>query len=294
MAEQHVEMAPVIANHDSANQPFRLLDLSQELRDHIYEYLIIDPDMDGATIPRSDYNLYKYSHLVDMRFYRTMLQVNRQIRDEFCDTLCTIKQKARDNEVRMNLTEQPTKFYGDSGDFSFPFSVMGPRLSPLSVFSKHIRSVAVEITSFLEHYQSMQLQATSDLISALEDATELRSIRVALIVPAGGIFSFSWVKREVERFKAIQGFNLAIVDVPILQNDKNELVTLWAEAQVNVSGWKHAGAMSRSLSGWERSGHNDGFDHQCFQCWIEKQDAGRIRIPIPNSDGKVINRRIRW
>jgi hypothetical protein len=271
------------------DQPFRFLELSQELRDYIYQYLIIQ-----GKPTRLNRKIFQYNMLVDLWLYAPLLRVNRQVRNEYCDKICATRHAtSSDHEVKLNIPEHPTARNATAkGCFQHSLVPMGLRC-PL--FIKHIRSLAVEITSFLEHdLAASQLQTTSYLIRILEGAEQLRSVRIVLLVPEGGIFSFSWVLRELEGFRAIQGFSMAVIDVPILRNDTKETVTLYAEPCVSSSGWKHVGSCSRPLFGWQRLVHSDGFDQECFQCWIAKRDAGEIRLPIADSYGKMINRRIRW
>lgn len=199
--------------------PFRFLDLTQELRNHIYQLLIHSDDSNHVRTAPSDHELYARRHLMKLRYLRSMVLVNRQIHNEFCDKLCAIQCKT--SEVDIDLIEQPNKINGNYANFSqwfkVPqrFKVIRSRLEPASMFIKHMHYVAVEMCLCLEHDESAQLQATSDLISALAQAKKLRSVIIWLWLYPHGKLTFSWVKRELERFKAIQGFQLAIVDVSL-------------------------------------------------------------------------------
>jgi hypothetical protein len=174
--------------------------------------------------------------------------------------------------------------------------ISSPELRP---FAKYVQSSGVDIQYFREPSRSsedevapllqpVQIQAISDLISWSHEAEKLQSVRVALSV-SWGHFSFSWVKREAEGLKVIRGFNLAILDVPIIKGDSKIFVTLWAEPQLDEGGddkgWNNAGLTSRSVSNWERDEHRSGFDFECFQCWIEKQNAGETSILLPDASG---------
>jgi len=44
----------------------------------------------------------------------------------------------------------------------------------------------------------------------------------------------------------------------------------------------------------ECGGHEDALDHDCFQPWLKKHEAGGSRIRMLNPEGKIRSRRARW
>lgn len=114
----------------------------------------------------------------------------------------------------------------------------------------------------------------------MKAADKLQSVRIILLIPADNKrVRFSWVEREAERFKTIKGFDLAVFDVPILQNDREKTVTLYAESPPNQLGWKHASELSRPLLGWQQSAHQDGFEEECFSAGVSNAMLGKCASP---------------
>jgi hypothetical protein len=125
----------------------------------------------------------------------------------------------------------------------------------------------------------VQISLTEPLISALKYGNNLRSVRIRLYLN-GGKYELGWVSREMERFKAIPGFELVQLDIIKLVGKSCSLThTVWAFPLENGGpGWKHLENPFEFFYSW-RGPHESGHDPLCFQCWIEVQRERHDEFP---------------
>lgn len=68
----------------------------------------------------------------------------------------------------------------------------------------------------------------------------MQFMRIMICFNDGGA-SFSWIRHELDRLKAIQGFKLAVVSAEVMKGPDTPFY-LWAEPELNGTGWQHVGA----------------------------------------------------
>jgi hypothetical protein len=279
--------------------PFRLLGLPRELRDRIYDFSICDP----GTNPCSKFEPpYRKSFATRPLFYNLeynacILATSHQIRDEFAQILCIWKERSAVPAVMTVLHERVP--YQDRGPYYYtnyqPIPIHIGHLRYFAPFVQFLQSVEVrmEYCPLPGRTQwdpeatipdDVQINLTDPLISALKDGKNLRSVRIRLYL-SGGKFELAWVSRELERFKAIPGFELVQLDViKVLHKSCSLTHTVWALPRRDSEvGWKHIEEEIDFFYPW-RGPHASTPDVQCFECWRQVQDEGGEEFPDFQSD----------
>ena len=269
----------------TTGEPFRFLDLPREVRDQIYDSMVQNQWPKGAFTkqPPMDYLQYNWS----------MLALNRQIQHEFARILCINKEQCEVSAATTEVYEHAAQVLM-RGPYYYklhqPFTLNLGTLPNLAMFTEFLQSLDIFMTFMplpgrtrrdprVTIPDEVRLSMTDAVIAALRDARNLRRVRVRLRLVTG-MFEIGWVSRELERLKAIPGFQLAQLVVKSVNKAERELSrTLWAVPQADgTEGWEHRPA---NLTFVQRLHipHAQGFDEHCFECWREAQKAGLDKFP---------------
>lgn len=266
-----------IPSHEA---PFGLLDLPRELRDQIYDFSICDYGTDPC---KYDINRLATRPLFyNLEYNACILATNHQIQHEFSRVLCLRKAKSAVPAVMTVVTE---KILPETRGpyYCHPIPMHTAHLKFLSPCVQFLQSVNVHIHYYPIHTftrfnselcnvtppNHAQIHVINPLIAALENGENLRSVRIRLSL-SGGKFELDWVSREIERFKAIRGFEIVQLEVVRVMNRSTTLTdVIWAVPRDGEPGWSH---LEFSTDAPWKGPHRSGRDFNCLECWREAQE----------------------
>ena len=275
--------------------PFRLADLPRELRDRIYDLMICDPGTDPCDKfnPPNRKSFRTRPLFYNLEYNACILATSHQIQHEFAQILVSRKERSAVPAV-MTVLDEAGPYVG-RGPYYYknyqPIPVYITHLTFFAPFVEFLQSVEVRIGYYplpgrtrwdpeVTIPDDVQINVTEPLVAALEGGKNLRSVRIRLYL-ASGKFELGWVSREMERFKAIPGFELVQLDViKTFGGGSGSMThTLWVLPRgAGEVGWQHAEEDIDFFYSW-RGPHASGHDVRCFECWREVQKAGGDEFP---------------
>jgi hypothetical protein len=276
---------------------FPLLTLPRELRDRVYEFMILNRLVDD--VPEADtIPMESLPHLV---FNRGMLQASHQIHEEFSRALCILGQ------VHATLLEAPASIWLGTAP------ILGIQIPQhLRFFAPHVRSMVLELHALPSNFnvsnQSIvplahrEIRAITFLLENISAFPHLGELHVMLNLADQDV-TFSWVSNQMNRLKVLSCLSTITVTAFLLQRSRardmpegwstpRELVRLravapdWVEdegslgksaASKEFGEWKHADHV------WERGQDGDWVGHG----QTERQECWRCLAEDPSRKGKI-------
>ena len=189
----------------------------------------------------------------NLEYNACMLAASRQTQSEFARTLCIKKRLSAVPDVVIVISEAVR--HTARGPYFWknylPLPLFATQVEFLAPFVEFLQTVEIRMEYCplpcrtrwdpqVTLPDSVQINLTEPLIDALKSGKNLQSVRIRLYL-SGGKFELGWVSREMERFKAIPGFELVQLDgLKVYHESMSMTHTLWAIPQDDgKEGWKH-------------------------------------------------------
>jgi hypothetical protein len=265
---------------------FPFLTLPRELRDRVYECMILNRLVDD--VPDSETNpMESLPHLI---FNRGILQTNHQIHGEFSRALCTLGQ------VHATLLEAPAHIWLGTAP---AFGIQIPQ--HLHFFAPHLRSMVLEIhtipsnlnvaTQHVVPLAEREIRAITFLLNNMNAFPHLGELDIMLNLSDQDL-TFSWVSDQLDRLKVLPCLSTITVTAFLAQRIRfqdmpegislpREVVRLRAVAPDPVEDqsrtgkcpvssdygdWKHAEHVWDAAEGGVWVGHGQKKRHECWRC----------------------------